>query len=240
MNWILWEDPETPQRLWPRMAKHTNEEAQVYVHDLDLFVTVQILEETPAVRSLGKLCSEHGYSYEWKNGEAARLTKHGNIITCTMDNFVPLVVPGLSSSPSSSTISTSRTKGQSSSSGESEKPSDPVTARSDKPTCGRSMQTDPEKRASGNRGSANKDEMDKEDPTQGIPDWLQPFTDNLEDLETHVPAHSSERENSESEGGAAKVVTNRKHSIYTHFPTDRNRDVYLRTKLRGFLAENVM
>ena len=46
----------------------TNEEAQVYVQDLDLFVTVQILEKTPAVRSLGKLCSEHGYSYEWKNG----------------------------------------------------------------------------------------------------------------------------------------------------------------------------
>ena len=30
----------------------TNEEAQVYVHDLDLFVTVQLLENTPAVLSL--------------------------------------------------------------------------------------------------------------------------------------------------------------------------------------------
>ena len=44
----------------------TNEEGQVYVHDLDVFVTVQLLEETPAVLSLGKLCSEHGCSYEWK------------------------------------------------------------------------------------------------------------------------------------------------------------------------------
>ena len=43
----------------------TNEEAQVYVHDLDLFVTVQLLEETLAVLSLGKLCEDHGYSYEW-------------------------------------------------------------------------------------------------------------------------------------------------------------------------------
>ena len=33
---------------------HTNEEAQVYVHDLGLFVTVQLLEETPAVLSLGE------------------------------------------------------------------------------------------------------------------------------------------------------------------------------------------
>ena len=63
------------------------------------------------------------------------------------------------------------------------------------------------KLASGNRGSVDKDEMDKEDPTQGIPDWLQPFTDNLEDLETHVPAHSSEREISDSEGDASKVET---------------------------------
>ena len=38
---------------------HTNEEAQVYVQDLDLFVTVQLLGETPPVLSLGKLCSEH-------------------------------------------------------------------------------------------------------------------------------------------------------------------------------------
>ena len=44
----------------------TNQEAQVYVPDLDLFVTVQLLEETPPVLSLAKLCSEHGCSYEWK------------------------------------------------------------------------------------------------------------------------------------------------------------------------------
>ena len=42
----------------------TNEEAQVYVHDLDLFVTVQILDDTPAVLPLGKLCEEHGYTDE--------------------------------------------------------------------------------------------------------------------------------------------------------------------------------
>ena len=38
----------------------TNEEARVYVHDLDLFVTVQLLEETLAVLSLGKLCPVSG------------------------------------------------------------------------------------------------------------------------------------------------------------------------------------
>ena len=171
----------------------TNEEAQVYVQYLDLFVTVQLLEETPAGLSLGKLCSEHVCSYGWKNGETPRLTPNGKTITCRMDNFVPLAVPGLLSSSSSSSASTSRPKDQSNSSGESETLSDPMTTRSAKHACGKPMQTNPDKQASRNRGSALKeDEMNEEDPSQGIPDGLQPFTDILEDLETHVPAHSSE------------------------------------------------
>ena len=36
----------------------THEEATVYVYNLDLFVTVQILESTPAVQSLGELCED--------------------------------------------------------------------------------------------------------------------------------------------------------------------------------------
>ena len=105
-----------------------------------------------------------------------------------MDNFVPLVVPGLSPSSSSSSAPTSRPKDQSNSSGESETSSDPVTTRSAKRACGKPMQTDPDKVASGKRGPAHKkDEMNKEEPTQGIPDWLQPDTADLEELETHVP-----------------------------------------------------
>ena len=38
----------------------TNEEVTVYVKELDLFVTVKLLEDTPAVLSLGKLCEDHG------------------------------------------------------------------------------------------------------------------------------------------------------------------------------------
>ena len=37
---------------------HTHEEAHVFVHDLNQFVTVQLLEETPAVLSLGELCKD--------------------------------------------------------------------------------------------------------------------------------------------------------------------------------------
>ena len=80
MKWTLCEDPGTPTVVLTANGEvHTNEEAQV--HDLNLFVTVQLLEETPAVLSLGKLCSEHGCSYEWKNGETPRLTRNGKTIT---------------------------------------------------------------------------------------------------------------------------------------------------------------
>ena len=44
---------------------HTKEAATVNVKDLDLFVTVKLLEDTPADLSLGKLSDEHGYSYHW-------------------------------------------------------------------------------------------------------------------------------------------------------------------------------
>ena len=47
----------------------THEEATVYVKELDIFLTMKVLEDTPAVLSLGKLCDEHGYSYEWINGQ---------------------------------------------------------------------------------------------------------------------------------------------------------------------------
>ena len=46
---------------------HIQKEAQVFVHDLNQFVTVQQIEET-AVLSLGKLCEDHGYSCEWVSG----------------------------------------------------------------------------------------------------------------------------------------------------------------------------
>ena len=55
----------------------TNEDAQVYVHDLDLFVAVQLLEDTPAVLSLGSLFEENGYSYEWSRGQKTMVFQKG-------------------------------------------------------------------------------------------------------------------------------------------------------------------
>ena len=41
----------------------THEEATVYVKELDIFLIMKVLENTPAVLSLGKLCGENGYSF---------------------------------------------------------------------------------------------------------------------------------------------------------------------------------
>ena len=47
----------------------TNEEATVYVKELEISLTMKVLEDTAAVLSPGKLCDENGYSYEWINGQ---------------------------------------------------------------------------------------------------------------------------------------------------------------------------
>ena len=83
----------------------TKEEATVYVRELDLFVTVMLLENTPAFFSLGTLCEEFGCSYHWTCGQKPHLIKHGKKIHCDTSNHVPFVVPGLSTSSSTSSSS---------------------------------------------------------------------------------------------------------------------------------------
>ena len=46
-----------------------------HVQELGTFLTMNVLEDTPAVLSLGKLCDEHGYSYDWINGQKPHLIK---------------------------------------------------------------------------------------------------------------------------------------------------------------------
>ena len=106
----------------------THEEAIVYVKELDIFLTMNVLDNTPAVLSLGKLCDENGYSYEWITGQKPHLIKNGIRIICNTENFVLIVVPGLSSSSSASS-SSSRTpikQDSHSSSSSSSSPSSPT------------------------------------------------------------------------------------------------------------------
>ena len=55
----------------------THEEATVYVKELEKILTMKVLEDALAVLSLGKLCDENGYSYEWINGQKPHLIKTG-------------------------------------------------------------------------------------------------------------------------------------------------------------------
>ena len=172
---------------------HTHKEARVFVHDLNLFVTVQLLEETLAVLSLGKLCEDHGYSYEWVSGQKPRLTKEGKTILCKTDNFVPLVVPGLS------TISGSNSSPTSTSHDLSISPTKVVRITLKK-TQIKNKKTD--------------DNRDSDDRLRDLPECLEEFIENQEDTEVHAPAHNSHGSDSER---PAKVAS-RKHSICTHFP----------------------
>ena len=81
----------------------------MYVKELDIFLTIKVVEKTPAVLSFGKLCDENGYPYEWINGQKPHLNKNGIRIPCNTENIVPIEVPGLSKSSSGSDSTTSRT-----------------------------------------------------------------------------------------------------------------------------------
>ena len=175
----------------------THEEAIVYVKELDIFLTMKVLENTPAVLSLGKLCDENGYSYEWINGQKPHLIKNGIRIIGNTEDFVPIVVPGLSSSSSgsSSTLRTPMKQESHSSSSFSSSPSSPtvgeipVREREDAPNSDISpvpvselvddRSGKPEEIQANKNPKTNKKETTIErgnlcdDPE--IPEWLQEF-----------------------------------------------------------------
>ena len=59
-------------------------------------VTVQLFEDTPPVLSRAHLCEDHGGSSECTNGRKPHLIKQVWKIPCNTENYVPVVVPGLS------------------------------------------------------------------------------------------------------------------------------------------------
>ena len=90
------------------------EEATAYVRELDLFMTVLLLEKNPAVLSLGKLCEDHGKTCRWTSGQKPHLTENGKKFDCSISNYVPFVVPGLSTSSSTTPTPTSSSSSSSS------------------------------------------------------------------------------------------------------------------------------
>ena len=78
----------------------THEEATVDVKNLGIFLTMKVIENTPAVLSLGKLCDENGYSYEWIHGQKPHLIKkrdsntlqHGELRSYCGTRFVKFIL----------------------------------------------------------------------------------------------------------------------------------------------------
>ena len=232
----------------------TQEEAIVYVKELDIFLTMKVLENTPAVLSIGKLCDENGFSYEWINGQKPHLIKDGIRIICYVENFVPFVVPGLSSSSSgsSSTLRTPMKQESHSSSSSSSSPSSPtvgdlsvreredvtnsdispvpvsefVDDRSGRPdeTQANKIQKPNKKETTIERGNPSDSE---------IPEWLQEFRENLVDDE--IPLQGGSHASSSHEVSLESTTKRRedlgKHNVHTHFPKDRNCEICKRTKI---------
>ena len=232
----------------------THEEAIVYVKELDIFLTMKVLENTPAVLSLGKLCDENGYSYEWVNGQKPHLIKDGIRIICNTENFVPIVVPGLSSSSTGSsstprTLMKQESHSSSSSSSSSSSPTvgeipvrerEDVTHRNISPVPVSNLVDD----GSGQPGEVQANEIPKTNKKETtiergnpcdseIPEWLQEFRENLVDDE--IPLQGGSHASSSHEVSFEPTTKRRedlgKHSVFFHFTKDRNCEICKRTKI---------
>ena len=219
----------------------THEEATVYVKELEKFLTMKVLENTPAVLSLGKLCDENGCSYEWINGQKPHLIKDGIRIICNTENFVLIVVPGLSSLSSGSS-STSRTPMKQ----ESHSPSSSSSSPSS-PTVDEIQTREQEGRidsdlspvqvsTSVDDGSGQPEETTIErgnSLNSEIPEWLQEFRENLVDDE--IPLQGGSHASSSHEASLEPTTKRRedlgKHSVHTHLPKDRHCEICKRTKI---------
>ena len=157
---------------------------------------------------------------EWINGQKPHLIKNGIRIPCNTENFVPIVVPGLSSSSSGSS-STSKTPSRQeshSSSSSSTSSSSPTVSeiqtreREDRTESdispvhvsttvddrsGRPDDTQANKTQKPNEKESKKEQSDRLVVCSEILEWLQEFRENLVDDE--IPEHGDSHASSSHE-----------------------------------------
>ena len=174
------------------------------------------------------------------SGSTVRKThiiKNGIRIQCNMENFVPIVVPGLSTISSSSSTSTSTTP-----SGQEIDHSDHHPAIESSESVDRQVLGDPyssetseellNKPTKISKPNKNEDhEHTGGSPYSDIPEWLQEFIEKL--VDDRVPEHRDSHASSSHEPSLEPMrsVDLGKHSIHTHFPKDRNCEICQRTKI---------
>ena len=173
------------------------------------------------------------------------LIKDGIRIICNTENFVPIVVPGLSSSSSGSDSSTSRTLSRqeshssSSSSSSSSSPTVseiPVREREDAPNSDispvpvselvddRSVRPDEIQANKNPKPNKKETTIERGNPLDSeIPEWLQEFREILvdDDIPLQGGSHASSSHEISLEPTTKRREDLGKHSVYTHFPKDR-------------------
>ena len=220
---------------------------------------MKVLENTPAVLLLGQLCEGNGYSYEWINGQKPHLIKNGIRLLCNTENFVPIVVPGLSSSSSSrshssTSMTPSRQERNHPTSSSSSSTSPTTTVLSDSETREREdlsgidshsvpvsrklkiERGDPllPKPTKNPKPNENETTIERWDPLcSDILEWLQEFRENLVDdrVPEHRDSHASSSHELSLEPTSARSEDLGKHSVKTHFSEDRNCEICQRTKI---------
>ena len=66
-------------------------ETEIWVHELKMFVTAVLLDDTPAVLSLGKLVEQNGFDYIWKTRTVPFLQKGTLKVFCYPVHDVPFI-----------------------------------------------------------------------------------------------------------------------------------------------------
>ena len=165
--------------------------------------------------------------------------KNGIRIQCNTENFVPIVVPGLSSSSSSSSHSStsmtpSRQERNHPTSSSSSFISPTTTVLSDSETREREDLSGIDSHPVPVSSSHVEEMIERRDPLcSDIPEWLQEFRENL--VDDRVPEHRDSHASSSHELSLEPTPTRSedlgKHSVYTHFPQDRNCEICQRTKI---------
>ena len=81
-----------PQRLQSANGIVTvDKEVHIFVPALNTSVWAHLMDDCPAILSMGNLCSKQGWTYEWKTGQSPTLSKGTRRITLTQVHDVPMV-----------------------------------------------------------------------------------------------------------------------------------------------------
>ena len=162
------------------------------------------------------------------SGQKPSLTKDGKSIICKTDNFVPLVVPGLSTIPESRASSASLSQDSLRKEAEqaprelvqpaSSSSSSSVSERSDE-LASRRLVPFPKIQ---NQNKMRSDRKNSDDPLADLPEWLEEFKENLEDTALHASAHTLRtqiqnvlRKWQQNQGNTVSPLTSQKTEIAT-------------------------